>query len=189
MELQTTLVDLDNISFFKGASRVDVLKLRLRTIHSMASPTHSIHWFFNEDTEAMLKRERIVLKGTRHVSVSRKDAADFEIINHAFNNTPYMKGSSTFLTTIITADRSIVRLAFYIYCKAGQRMRSLRLQFASFRKGISLEIETPLQSLFNFRSAHDLGKFAAFLSSYHTIYPEIPSPVRARTISLAVSKP
>lgn len=186
MESQTTLVDLDNISFFKGATRVDVLKLRLKTIHALASSTSSIHWFYNRDTEAMLKREKIVLRGIRHVTLSEKDAVDFEIINHvcAIRN----KYPSKLLTTIITADRSLVRLAFYVRAKGGPSMQSIRLSFASFQKGVKLETEVPSPSLFNFKSAHDLGKFASQLCTYEASYPEIPRPVKARTTSFATSK-
>lgn len=224
------LVDLDNIMFLRGEARVDILKLRLKTIVSeheraLADATAeavlpgangrvltkvkanvkaknkkylqddlscaTIHWFCNVDTDAALKKARIVLRGEQHVYASETDCADHALVQHLAK-----MGS---VVTIVTNDVSLMRLAMYTTQRsaadagtaaatAGAKRsisKRLRIQFLSFGEGVTLKPVAP--QLLVFDSTHDLRKFVTTVILYDSRYPLILNASRARVTPTATA--
>lgn len=161
------LVDLDNIMFLDGVSRVDILKLRLGSIHEHAE-AHSddLHWFCNRDTQLALTKARIVLSRL-HVCSSESDKADHALVHHLEASSVVSGGHDR---TIVTADATLKRLALFV--------APSRLRFASFGPSTNLRVRS--FSLLPFRTVTDLEKFVATHALYRTRYPVTPIASSAR---------
>lgn len=174
-------VDLDNILFYRGEARLDVLKLRLKAIHSLAArDSLSVHWFCNVDTDMALKKARIVLKGTRHVSTSDVDMADHALVNFA--------ATSRKDCMIISADMSLMRLAMFVVSglvtnSTKETIHSrIRLRFSSFKDGVVLVSRAASFKLFEFAATSDLERFVTTLNLYRSRYTIIPIASKASMI-------
>lgn len=186
------LVDLDNIMFHKGEARVDVLKLRLKSIHThVLMHGQDLHWFCNVDTDLALKKNRIVLQGTKHVYSSEVDRADHAIVQHAAIVVSHHDVASMATTvTIVTADLSLMRLAMYIVSKmetSKLKFMRTRLRFASFNDGVILVTRASSLKLITFTSTSDLTKFVVTLNLYGSRYPSTPSASKARVTPILTS--
>lgn len=159
------LVDLDNIMFVDGVFRVDVLKLRLRSISDL---TEEVHWFCNEDTRESLRKGRIAIVGELHVCSSDTDSADHALVHHLQLHQMQMHER----ITIVTADDTLKRLALYV-------VPDLPLHFTSFGRGATLR--TRAFRLMPFNNRMQLDKFIRTLNLFHARYPPpMPSPSSAR---------
>lgn len=183
------LVDLDNIMFHKGEARLDVLKLRLKAIHThVLMHGQELHWFCNVDTDLALKKARIVLNGTRHVLSSEIDRADHALVHHVASASSSAsayeeQNFSPPSTMILTADLSLMRLAMYIISEmeaTKQKFMRTRLRFASFNDGVTLVSRASSLRLINFTSTSDLTKFVMTLNLYGSRYPVTPNAAKAR---------
>lgn len=174
------LVDLDNILFLKGEFRLDVFKLRLKTVHGRAGS--QIHWFCNIDTDYALRKSKIVLKGTQHVHTSEKDRADHALIQ-------YLSTLTSTVVDIITADMSLIRLAMFITSSKDRSPKTEvnTLHFLTFGSGATLKPHTSLPKLLVFDSVPELQTFSTTLSLYHKRYPLIPRPSSARVTPKATA--
>lgn len=185
------LVDLDNIMFHKGEVRVDVLKLRLKAIHThVLMHGQILHWFCNVDTDAALKKAKIVLKGTRHVCTSEIDRADHALIQHATKAVTGDAGISSALT-IVTADISLMRLAMYIVSEIDatqSRVQRTRLRFSSFNEGVTLVTRASSVKLLTFLSTSELSKFVFTLNLYGARYPVMNTSNARAMAALAAAK-
>lgn len=186
------LVDLDNIMFHRGELRVDVLKLRLKAIHThVLMHGQALHWFCNVDTDAALKKAKIVLKGTRHVCSSEIDRADHDLVQHAASTVKEAGDASTTLV-VVTADVSLMRLAMYIVSEMDvSKITSMRtrLRFSSFNEGVILTTRASSLKLLTFMSTSELTKFVMTLNLYMSRYPVRFNASNARSMAtLAATK-
>lgn len=186
------LVDLDNIMFHKGEARVDILKLRLKAIHAEAEE-HELHWFCNMDTDAALKKGRIVLRGSKHVKPSEVDCADHALVHHASKHAQSGHAHAVHAVhahagrahaghgqarpniVIVTADMSLIRLAMYITTQRHVIRPKPRLGIASFGEGVILNVRAASPAFLAFVSTSDLHRFLTTLSLYDTRYPQTDS--------------